>query len=122
MRERATVICRRDGQFLFVRKVDSRWALPGGRIEQGELPADAAARELIEETGLVAQSIDYLFQFGGNSNVHHVFEATILDSDVPSAQNEISDCRWCPFEEVAHLPTSVATRGILECLWSPPRR
>jgi 8-oxo-dGTP diphosphatase len=122
VRDRATVICRRNGQILFVRKVDSRWALPGGRIGQAESAANAAARELREETGLVAQSLDYLFQFGGNANMHHVFEAAILDSHVPCPQNEIADCKWCPAEEVGRLHVSVATRGILECLWSEPRR
>ena len=117
MRERATVVCNRNGQFLLVRKAESRWALPGGKIEQGELPADAAARELWEETTLVAQSVTYLFQFGGKDNLHHVFEAKVVNSGASVPQNEISEFRWYDTEELEHLATSVATRGILECLF-----
>jgi 8-oxo-dGTP diphosphatase len=36
------------------------WEFPGGKIEHGETPADAARRELAEETGLVAESLEPL--------------------------------------------------------------
>lgn len=49
------------------------FALPGGGIENAEMPIIAAARELYEETTLRATSLAYLFQHGGKHNNHHVF-------------------------------------------------
>lgn len=43
------------GRVLLQRRADSgRWTLPGGIVEPGEQPADAAVREVYEETGVVA--------------------------------------------------------------------
>jgi 8-oxo-dGTP diphosphatase len=46
-----------DGRLLMIRRRQREgellWALPGGAIEPGETPEDAAVRETAEETGLV---------------------------------------------------------------------
>jgi 8-oxo-dGTP pyrophosphatase MutT (NUDIX family) len=44
-----------DGRVLLGRRSDTgNWALPGGIIDPGEEPADAAVREIFEETGVIA--------------------------------------------------------------------
>ena len=41
------------GQILLIQRDDSRsWGLPGGGLDQGELPTQAVTREVEEETGL----------------------------------------------------------------------
>lgn len=48
----AYVVCVRDGLLLLSRFARShRWTLPGGGLDHGERPEDAAVREVLEETG-----------------------------------------------------------------------
>ena len=53
--------------------------LPGGTINAGEDPLDAAKRELLEETGLAAESWEHLGTYVGDANYGcgraHVFRA-----------------------------------------------
>ena len=44
---------------------EGQWALPGGFIEMDEELADAAARELTEETGLTDVKLEQIHTFGG---------------------------------------------------------
>lgn len=51
----AGVVFDADGRLLLERRSDTgNWALPGGIIDPGEEPADAAVREIFEETGVIA--------------------------------------------------------------------
>ena len=55
------VVCLRGDEVLLIRRgtppLEDSWSLPGGRIEWGERAADAALRELKEETGCDAALI-----------------------------------------------------------------
>ena len=48
-------VFRKDGKILLVReRVDNRWSLPGGWLDVGESPREAARREVREESGYIA--------------------------------------------------------------------
>ncbi|WNW10482.1 NUDIX hydrolase [Pseudomonas sp. DTU_2021_1001937_2_SI_NGA_ILE_001] len=116
MKVRATVICKRDNQILYVRKPKSRWNLPGGKIEAGETPEQAALRELSEETGLEGLQLRYLNEFRGNEVLHHVFITQVPDDDQPRPLNEISACKWLAEAEIDDLKATSATRRIIRSL------
>lgn len=65
IKKRAQAILIEHGRLLMVRHFDTTigqhyWCLPGGGIEQGELPEQAVVRELQEETGLTVRITDHL--------------------------------------------------------------
>jgi 8-oxo-dGTP pyrophosphatase MutT (NUDIX family) len=43
-------------EVLLLRKVEGKWDLPGGRLNEGESPLDCLVRELHEEAGLAVES------------------------------------------------------------------
>ena len=52
------VIVNDAGEVLLQRaSLDGLWCIPGGGIDPGEQPAEAAAREVLEETGLTIEPI-----------------------------------------------------------------
>ena len=112
-RHRATVIVRRDDRVLVVRdRGRPTYALPGGGIEDGELPIVAAARELYEETGLEASAIRFLFVFEGKYNDHHLYEVE-ADGEVV-VRGEVDGFTW--WDMVDDTPVYPHVRGILERL------
>jgi len=76
------VVCFREDSVLLIRRrtppLAGAWSLPGGRIEWGERVAEAALRELREETGVSAEIlglvavVDGLFGEPGAPDRHYV--------------------------------------------------
>lgn len=79
-----------NGQLYFVRQYRQAaekelLELPAGTLEVGEPPAEAAAREIREETGMAAKNIKEIGSFylapGYSTELSHVFLATGLTHD-----------------------------------------
>lgn len=114
MKARATIICRKDNDVLCVRKPGAKWTLPGGKIEPGELPGDAAFRELQEETGMAAQDLIFLARYEREDTTHYVFMAQLHQGDRPVASNEVAACRWLPRKGFRNVELSKAAKEIVK--------
>ena len=84
-----------------------RWSFPGGRVEPGERMADAAAREVREETGLdvkIDRPLDWVERIGPD---HHFvivdFAATVPERQEPTPGDDAADARWVHLDEISTL-------------------
>ncbi|MDQ1712962.1 MAG: 8-oxo-dGTP diphosphatase [Frankiaceae bacterium] len=89
-----------------------RWSLPAGRIEEGETAAEAAVREVREETGLDVVVGDVLWH--GVVGPFHVedFAATV-SGGVLRAGDDAADARWFTADEVPALHLSENLLAVL---------
>ena len=100
----AAVIFDTDGLVLLVKEnyQRRRWSLPGGAVEAGESDKDAVAREVAEETGVVAQVHDLIGSYVlDNGFSATAFLCSIIDGEpaVP-ATGEIAEVCWWPATEL----------------------
>ncbi|MGW3980924.1 NUDIX hydrolase [Streptomyces mirabilis] len=81
------------------------WELPMGLVEEGETPEEAAAREVLEETGWRPGPIKPLIYAepanGITDSQHHVFRADGATYEgPPTEKNESDRIEWIPLSEV----------------------
>jgi ADP-ribose pyrophosphatase YjhB (NUDIX family) len=94
----ATVLIERDNELLFIRRtIDpgrGQWCFPGGYVDFGEDPMDAAMRECREETGLEVEDIR-LLDVGFDGRVIVItYTARVNDSAMPTPGDDADRADW----------------------------
>lgn len=94
----ALVFIRQGDAILLVKQSagEKYWSLPGGLVELGESVEQAAAREVLEETGLTVriQRVVGLYSKPVEGSLAITFEATVISGALRPGADEIAECRY----------------------------
>ena len=98
---------------------EGKWIGVGGKLERGETPQECAAREILEETGLVAKpdlkGIITIPEFTPDLDWYtYVFKVTEFEGELIEC-NE-GTLEWVPYDQVLSKPTWEGDHTFVEWL------
>ncbi len=104
-----------------VEPMKGRWALPGGYMDAGEMPAEALMRELREEVGLEIEILELLDIFPmvgrgvSNPGIVIAYRASIMRDEPPAlvCDDDACEAGWFPAEA---LPDDLAFESTMVLL------
>jgi ADP-ribose pyrophosphatase YjhB (NUDIX family) len=127
----AIAVVYHNDKFLLVKRKKepnaNTWGFPGGHVELGETALDAAARELMEETGVIGHPERYLTNVDAITRddtgvvQFHFLLAVVLcryESGAPLAADDVSDAGWFSASEAATLRQSPSVQQVIDTVKS----
>jgi len=100
------IVVRRAGEYLVVHRSPAGgayWHGIAGGLESGETPAEAAERELLEETGLAAEPAPLGRSFRYGDVLVHAFLVDVPTGWEPQLDHEHDDYRWLSRDDAVEL-------------------
>ena len=107
------VLIEKEGRYLLIREAAAKWKgkwfLPGGKVDPGEKPEDAAYREVREEAGCSIR-LNGIFYFRYNEGfldryLAFFFSADIIGDQIKTFADKHSlEVKWFTYEEIISLP------------------
>src|SRR4051812_20754970 len=121
------VVANEAGDILMIRRSDNdNWAVPGGAIDLGESPPQAAVRETLEETGITCEITGlvgtytdprHVILYTSNGEARQEFSVVFTArplSGVPTTSSETRDVEWVDRGRVDALPMDRSMRLRIE--------
>jgi 8-oxo-dGTP diphosphatase len=114
-----------DSKILVVRRIaedddlGGEWELPGGGVDEGETIGQGAARELLEETGLVVDKILSIFEGFDYTTAKKPkarqtnFKVTVKPGGIVLDASEHDEYRWITAEDIPGLNTNPVMQACL---------
>ncbi len=121
------LVVRGDEVLLIATAGGRRWQLPKGHLEPGELPAQAAVREVREETGVTGRiveplsGVDYTFLERGVHRIRKHVDYFLLDYESGSEANfeprEVVAACWFQWPDAIAKLSHANDRRVAEQAW-----
>ena len=100
-----------------LRKDNNCWGLAGGALEPGETLEEAAKRELLEETGLVAKTVtlfnvfsgeEFYYQYPHGDEVYNVISTFICKDYIGDLNVDNEEVQELQFFDIQQLPKKIS--------------
>ncbi len=124
----SAVVVGQRGTVLHLHKRLQKWMQPGGHVDPGESPSQAARREASEETGLVLAHpaggprllhVDVHEAAGGHEHLDLRYLLLAADAEPSPLAGESPDVRWFSWDEALRM-ADVALLGALVAAQGQP--
>lgn len=110
-----------EGKILLVKRANNPgkgvWTIPGGYVDQNEKIADAVAREIKEETGLIAKAVSVIALRDRPGERHDTYIVFLLDYQggvLQADPTEVSEIGFFTLEECEELTIALLSLSAIK--------